>query len=164
MEELADFDVFFKEYYVALYSYVHSLINNWEASRDIASDAFEYIWKNFGRIEKSTAKSYLFIYVRNRSIDYLRHQDIHYLYAEVALKLNEGFTETEYKEQDYRMIQVQRAMDDMSPYTRHILEECYLHEKKYKDVAEELNISVSAVRKHIVKALKLIREACVKEK
>lgn len=164
MEELADFDAFFKEYYVALYSYVHSIINNWEASRDIASDAFEYIWKNYGRIEKSTAKSYLFIYVRNRAIDYLRHQDIRSLYAEMAFKLDEQFTETEYQEQDYRMHRVRQVMDSLTPYTRHILEECYLNEKKYKDVAEELHISVSAVRKHIVKALKLIREACVKEK
>lgn len=78
------FDFFFKEYYVPLYSYAHSLINNWEVSRDIASDAFEYIWKNFDRIEKATAKSYLFIYVRNRAIDYLRHQDIHYAYAEFS--------------------------------------------------------------------------------
>ena len=77
MEDFADFDFFFKEYYVSLYSYAHSLINNWEVSRDIASDAFEYIWKNFDRIEKATAKSYLFIYVRNRAIDYLRHQDIY---------------------------------------------------------------------------------------
>lgn len=61
MEDFADFDFFFKEYYVSLYSYAHSLINNWEVSRDIASDAFEYIWKNFDRIEKATAKSYLFI-------------------------------------------------------------------------------------------------------
>ena len=55
MEDFADFDFFFKEYYVPLYSYAHSLINIWEVSRDIASDAFEYIWKNFDRIEKATA-------------------------------------------------------------------------------------------------------------
>lgn len=98
MEDFADFDFFFKEYYVPLYSYAHSLINNWEVSRDIASDAFEYIWKNFDRIEKATAKSYLFIYVRNRSIDYLRHQDIHYAYAEFSQKLYENYTEVEFKE------------------------------------------------------------------
>ena len=95
MEDFADFDFFFKEYYVSLYSYAHSLINNWEVSRDIASDAFEYIWKNFDRIEKATAKSYLFIYVRNRAIDYLRHQDIHYAYAEFSQKLYENYTEVQ---------------------------------------------------------------------
>ena len=73
MEDFADFDFFFKEYYVPLYSYAYSLINNWEVSRDIASDAFEYIWKNFDRIEKTTAKSYLFIYVRNRLSETPRH-------------------------------------------------------------------------------------------
>jgi RNA polymerase sigma-70 factor (ECF subfamily) len=102
VEDFADFDFFFKEYYVSLYSYAHSLINNWEVSRDIASDAFEYIWKNFDRIEKATAKSYLFIYVRNRAIDYLRHQDIHYAYAEFSQKLYENYTEVEFKEQDER--------------------------------------------------------------
>ena len=147
MEDFADFDFFFKEYYVSLYSYAHSLINNWEVSRDIASDAFEYIWKNFDRIEKATAKSYLFIYVRNRAIDYLRHQDIHYAYAEFSQKLYENYTEVE---------------DGMTPHTRLILEERYLHEKKYKEVAAELNISISAVRKHIVKALKAIREEFAK--
>lgn len=33
--------------------------------------------------------------------------------------------------------------------------------KKYQEVAEELNISVSAVRKHIVKALQVIRKECL---
>ena len=45
----------------------------------------------------------------------------------------------------------------------HILEECYIQRKKYQEVAEELNISVSAVRKHIVKALQVIREECAKK-
>lgn len=162
MEDFADFDFFFKEYYVSLYSYAHSLINNWEVSRDIASDAFEYIWKNFDRIEKATAKSYLFIYVRNRAIDYLRHQDIHYAYAEFSQKLYENYTEVEFKKQDERMMKIQKVLDGMTPHTRHILEECYLHEKKYKEVAAELNISISAVRKHIVKALKAIREEFAK--
>ena len=38
-----------------------------------------------------------------------------------------------------------------------------IQRKKYQEVAEELNISVSAVRKHIVKALQVIREECAKK-
>ena len=89
------------------------------------------------RIEKATAKSYLFIYVRNRAIDNLRHQDIHYAYAEFSQKLYENYTEVEFKEQDERMMKIQKVLDGMTPHTRHILEECYLHEKKYKEVAAE---------------------------
>lgn len=47
--------------------------------------------------------------------------------------------------------------------TRHILEECYVRRKKYQEVADELNISVSAVRKHIVKALSVLRKEFAKK-
>ena len=39
-----------------------------------------------------------------------------------------------------------------------MLERCYHGRKSYKEVADELNISVSSVHKHIVKALRVIRE------
>ena len=76
VEDKADFDFLFKEYYPQLYYYAFHLINNMEASKDIVSDAFEFIWANYAKIDKATAKSYLYIYVRNKSIDFLRHQNI----------------------------------------------------------------------------------------
>ena len=131
VEDKADFDFLFKEYYPQLYYYAFHLINNMEASKDIVSDAFEFIWANYAKIDKATAKSYLYVY--------------------------------EYQEQDERMMHISKAMEKLTPHTKHILEECYIQRKKYQEVAEELNISVSAVRKHIVKALQVIREECAKK-
>ena len=34
-----------------------------EASKDIVSDAFEFIWTNYAKIDKATARSYLYIYM-----------------------------------------------------------------------------------------------------
>lgn len=158
MEDKTDFDFLFKEYYPALYYYAFHLINDMEASKDIASDAFEFIWNNYAKIDKATAKSYLYIYVRNKCIDYLRHQNVHEQYIQLYTKLTETHTETEYKEYDERMLRIQKAISTLTAHTRHILEECYIQRKKYKEVADELNISVSAVRKHIVKALAVIRK------
>ena len=42
--------------------------------------------------------------------------------------------------------------------TRYVLEECYFHRKKYAEVAENIGISINAVKKHIMKALNLLRE------
>ena len=148
VEDKADFDYLFKEYYPQLYYYAFHLINNMEASKDIVSDAFEFIWNNYAKIDKATAKSYLYVYVRNKSID---------------SELTKTYVETEYQEQDERMLSISRAMEKLTPHTRHILEECYIQRKKYQEVAEDLNISVSAVRKHIVKALQVIREECAKK-
>lgn len=163
MEDKADFDFLFKEYYIQLYYYAFQLINNREASKDIASDAFEFIWTNYTKINKATAKSYLYIYVRNKCIDYLRHQSVHEQYAQLYLKLTETYTTTEYKEYDERMLRIQKAMSTLTAHTRHILEECYIRRKKYQEVADELDISVSAVRKHIVKALAVLRNEFAKK-
>lgn len=132
-----------------------------EASKDIASDAFEFIWANYSKIDKATAKSYLYVYVRNKSIDFLRHQNVHEQCIQVYSELTKSYVETEYKEMDERMLNISKAMEKLTTHTKHILEECYFHRKKYQEVADELNISVSAVRKHIVKALKVIREECL---
>lgn len=161
MEDKADFDYLFKEYYPQLYYYAFHLINNMEASKDIASDAFEFIWANYSKIDKATAKSYLYVYVRNKSIDFLRHQNVHEQCIQVYSELTKSYVETEYKEMDERMLNISKAMEKLTTHTKHILEECYFHRKKYQEVADELNISVSAVRKHIVKALKVIREECL---
>lgn len=163
MEDKADFDFLFKEYYPQLYYYAFHLINNMEASKDIVSDAFEFIWINYAKIDKATAKSYLYIYVRNKSIDFLRHQNTHEQYIQLYSELTKTYVEMEYQEQDERMMNISKAMEKLTPHTRHILEECYIQRKKYQEVAEELNISVSAVRKHIVKALQVIREECAKK-
>jgi RNA polymerase sigma-70 factor (ECF subfamily) len=51
----------------------------------------------------------------------------------------------------------------LTPQTQLILQECYVNRKKYKEVAEELEISTNTVKKHIVKALKTIREGIAKK-
>ena len=163
VEDKADFDYLFKEYYPQLYYYAFHLINNMEASKDIASDAFEFIWTNYAKIDKTTAKSYLYVYVRNKCIDYLRHQNVHEQYVQLYIKLTESYTETEYKEYDERMMRIHKAISTLTAHTRHILEECYVRRKKYQEVADELNISVSAVRKHIVKALSVLRKEFAKK-
>ena len=122
VEDKADFDFLFKEYYPQLYYYAFHLINNMEASKNT-----------------------------------------HEQYVQIYSELTKSYVETEYQEQDERMMHISKAMEKLTPHTRHILEECYIQRKKYQEVAEELNISVSAVRKHIVKALQVIREECAKK-
>lgn len=61
VEDKADFDFLFKEYYPQLYYYAFHLINNMEASKDIVSDAFEFIWANYAKIQiKSEKEAFCF--------------------------------------------------------------------------------------------------------
>jgi len=129
VEDKADFDFLFKEYYPQLYYYAFHLINNMEASKDIVSDAFEFIWANYAKIDKATAKSYLYVYVRNKSIDFLRHQNTHEQYVQIYSELTKSYVETEYQEQDEEndAYSVRRWKTD-STYQAY-LEECYIQRK-----------------------------------
>ena len=96
--------------------------------------------------------------VRNRCLDYIRHQAVHQRYADFFVHAVEHQTEISDHEEDTRLLAIRQIMETLAPRTRLVLQECYIHKKKYKEVAAEMEISVNAVKKHIVKALKTIRE------
>ena len=158
MEDKATFDKMFNEWYAQFVYFAYYFINDAEVCRDIVSDAFEYLWRNYDKIEETTAKTYLYTIIRTRCIDYLRKQNIHEEYVEFASQLASRIVESHSHESDNRILLIRKAMEKLTPYNCRILEECYIQNKKYKEVAEELNVSVAAIHKNIVKALRILRE------
>lgn len=152
----SEFERLFKENYSRLFQYAYNYLNDKGASEDIVSDAFEYLWVNYKCLENENRLSVLFQQVKHRSIDYLRHNEVVKKY--VVGELQAGIEQDEVEERDdERLKHVLRVIDTLSPQTRCVLEECYFHQKKYLEVAEKLGISTNTVKKHIIKALRLLR-------
>ena len=158
MKDRTAFDRMFNEWYAQFVYFAYYFISDVEVCKDIVSDAFEYLWRNYDKIEEATAKTYLYTIIRTRCIDYLRKQNIHEEYVEFASRLTNKIIESGSQQTDTRISQIRKAMEKLTPYNCHILEACYIHNKKYKEVAEELNVSVAAIHKNIVKALRILRE------
>ena len=158
MDDKAAFDRMFNEWYAQFVYFAYYFVNDVEVCRDIVSDAFEYLWRNYDKIEEVTAKTYLYTIIRTRCIDYLRKQNIHEEYVEFPLPSSPRTIEIDSQHSDSRVLRIRKAMEKLTPYNYHILEACSLHKKKYKEVAEELNVSVAAIHKNIVKALRILRE------
>ena len=60
MDDRATFDKMFNEWYAQFVYFAYYFINDAEVCRDIVSDAFEYLWRNYEKIEEATAKTYLY--------------------------------------------------------------------------------------------------------
>ena len=150
MDDRATFDKMFNEWYAQFVYFAYYFINDAEVCRDIVSDAFEYLWRNYEKIEEATAKTYLYTIIRTRCIDYLRKQNIHEEYVEFTSQLTDKMIEVDSQHSDSRVLRIRKAMEKLTPYN--------FHNKKYKEVAEELNVSVAAIHKNIVKALRILRE------
>lgn len=157
MKIATDFERFFKENYMALHYYTLKLTSEEEVSRDIVADAFEHLWKVISQGEKvEDWHAYIYAYVQHKCVDFLRHTLVKEKYIDFYLRTNNEEYNTE--DTDERLEAIQAILDTLPPRTRLVLQECYIHKKKYKEVAEELDISINAVKQHIVKALQTIRK------
>ncbi len=152
------FECFFKENYSQFYYYAYQLTDEEEVSKDIVSDGFEYAWRHFQDEQVENWKAYMCSFIHNKSIDYLRHQIIKEKYAELYLSMADEKEKFVYEEADERIEAIRKILRKLPQRTQFIMQECYMQNKKYKEVAEELEISINAVKQHIVKALKIIRE------
>lgn len=151
------FGIVFKAQYPNLYYLALQLLKDEETSRDIVSEVFARVWENFETYEMKTLPAFLMKTVKNKCLDHLRHSAVEAQYADYYLHaVSESYVHTD--ENEERQRQVGEMLDLLPETTRHVLEECYLNHKKYREVAEEMNVCQETVKRHIMKALKLLRE------
>lgn len=152
------FDNMFRLHYRRLLLFALQYIGEEQDCRDIVSMAFEQLWKMRTDIAEATVRQWLYTSVRNGCIDHIRHRRHKLQYVEYCKKLADVVSDTDkLAESDEREKLVSMALDRLDGQTRSVVELCYLHQMKYKDVAEKLGITQNTVRKRMIKALKLIR-------
>ena len=160
MSREGEFERLFRECYAQLYAFAIGLVREDELCRDILSDSFEILWNHLDEIDEARQKSYLYRTVRNKCTDWARSRISQQRY-EVFFKTIYGDENdddgTMLKETEDNIDKIYRLMDTLTPQTRRILDECYFKGRRQADVAEELGISVSAVKKHVAQAMKVFK-------
>ena len=147
----------FKEQYPRLFYYVLQMTHDEEVSRDIVSDPFTRLWQGWAMIDVSRAPYMLMVSVRRRCVDWLRHQRVHSKYVDYYLHaVDEVYSDSSANVRIQKEVAV--MMSQLQEPTRTVLEKCYLERKKYAEVAQGMNMSHDQVKRHISKALRLLRE------
>lgn len=73
-KDIKGFRTLYEQVYPMLVSYVSEIILSDEAAEDIVQDLFVYIWESDVTFPSFSAfRSYLYTYVRNTALDYLKH-------------------------------------------------------------------------------------------
>ena len=107
-------------------------------------------------MKPETATAYLYVQTRNRCIDYLRHRQVEEQYADFYRIVTEEDTDTFPDEMEERVQRIEKIIEQLTDPTKTILKECYFDNRKYQEVADKFGISISGVKKHIMKALRLL--------
>ena len=159
MDENFDFEQIFKAYYTQLYCFARQMINDEQECHDIVSEAYEDVWRNIVSIREETVKAYLYTCVRNKSINRLRHSNTHRQYIEYCKKMTAPYANCdELNERLEKERIINEIIETMQPPIGDVLRASFINRKKYYEIAEEMGISLSLVKKYMVKAIAIIRE------
>lgn len=159
-----EFELLYKSNYARLYYYAQQFIDDSETCKDILNDVFEKTWNQYESLQTETLIAYLYTNVRNKCIDYLRHSQVESQYADFYRIATQSDVDNNFTEREERLQRIEKVIEEMTDPTKTILKECYYENKKYQEVADEFGISTNGVKKHIMKALRILREEFLQKK
>ena len=163
--DIASFEKLFHSYYKGLFGYAMSLVKKEEFAEEVVQDVFYNIWKNRDslRITRSW-QSYLYRSVYNNSMMILRKVRREFNLEEGMLSDHLRDSNDPSREMEYREISdlVAQTLESLPERTRQIFLLNRQEGLKYKEIAEELSISVKTVEDNMGKALKALRNSLEK--
>ena len=161
-----DFEKLYKLYYPKMFAFAKNYVPANEDAENIVQDVFLTLWERKEEIEISfTLTTYLFTLVKNRCLNFLRHKLIEEEYNS-QMKEEIGFNlyaleAIDYSYQSEEELQeiIRRALDTLPERCREVFIKSRIEGLKYKEISDELGISVNTVENQMVTALKILRVA-----
>ena len=154
-------ELLFRRYHRALCSHAARYVYSKETAEDIVSDVFCKFWKSRAYASiTSSFRFYLFRSVRNEAISHLRSEfaGLDSLDAisppEEAVGLRPDYV-TQYVETFNR---VKELIEQLPPQCRKVFLMSRFEGKRYREIADELGISIKTVEIHVTKGLCLMRK------
>jgi RNA polymerase sigma-70 factor (ECF subfamily) len=153
-----EFEQIFKLHFATLVNFARSFLHDEDNSKEIVQDVFIRLWEKRQEMNpEKSIKSYLYTSVRNRSFNFIRdNKKFQNEYLDIENALDSEFAVEIAEENDIES-KVQAALEKLPPKCRQIFEMSRFEEKKYRIIAEELNISQKTVEAQMSKALRILR-------
>ena len=138
------FRLLFDAYHMKLCIYAVQLTDSFEMAEDIVQDFFIYFWekKYYLKINQNL-RYYLYLSVRNAAINALQKNNM--------LSMEE-------QEQEERNKLLLEKLQKLPHQELQVVRAVIMENKKYKEAAEELHISVNTLKTHLTRALKQLRK------
>ncbi|WP_163709505.1 RNA polymerase sigma-70 factor [Mangrovibacterium lignilyticum] len=143
-------------YFFSLCNFADKSLHQLPVSEELVSNCFLRLWEQRKSIEiHQSVKAYLYFMVRNQVVDYIR-SDKNRLIATTD-EIPEIPTEEEINQHEFYAV-LYRAIAKLPDQRRQILELAAFQSMTYKQVAQNLNISVNTVKTQMGRAYQFLKE------
>ncbi len=156
----AGFENLFKSHFEYLCRFAIQYVEDRDTAQDICQKVFINVWEKRLdlNIDKSI-KSYLFRAVKNRCLNHIRDQK---KFRSKTLDLDCANFSIIEEEDHFGLeeleLKIEKVLSDLPDKCRLVFEMSRFRNMKYREIAEELDISQKTVEAHMSKAMKHVRK------
>lgn len=154
------FQRLFHELYRSLVYFSYGYVERKDVAEDIVQEAIVRLWENSSSYPSyNSLKTYLYISVRNASMDYCRHKQVEHRYLSQVMA-NSGNNEEELdlkimQEELYRSLL--QVIEELPPRCQEIFK-LHLSGLKNEEIAQQLSLSIETVKTQKKKAMLYLRK------
>ena len=159
-DDINAFNSLYWEYHAAIYANALKLIKDPVIAEDIVQEVFVTVWGKRHSIDPDQDfAGWLFVISYHKTVDQLKrklkdalaHKKISISIEDQSILVNDDLKEEQ-------LTAIEKAMDQLSPQKRKVVELCKVQGRTYKKAAEELHISKYTVKEYLSEALVSIRK------
>ncbi|MBD0830859.1 RNA polymerase sigma-70 factor [Aestuariibaculum sediminum] len=160
------FEYFFNKYYGNIVGFCMQFIYDEEESKNITQEAFLNLWINRSKINLPTGiNSFLYTYAKSKCLNLLRSKKIREKYKNETLNKRESLLNQEvlnsfdFDSMDFSELEqiIHESIENLPKKTKEIFIKKRFENKKNKEIAHELDVSLKTVESHMTKALKALK-------
>ncbi len=155
-----DFEQLFKMHYKGLHAYAHVILKDIDLAEEIVQQLFLRFWEKRELLSVQTSiKAYLYKCTYNDSLNYLKHEKVKSKYQDFTLHTMDTETESASAGLELNELKdkLRTALNELPEQCRTIFQLSRFEELKYREIADQLGLSIKTVENQMGKALKLLR-------
>lgn len=155
------FKILFDRYYKKLLDYAFTFTGDLQEAEDIVQQTFITLWTNRKKIDaQKSIKSYLYRITYNTYIDtYRKQKHKESFFDEIKERALRDRINDDDEIIEQRILKLKVVIDSLPDKCKEVLQMNKFQGLKYKEIADQLNISVKTVEAHMNTAFKKIRIA-----
>ena len=158
--DIVVFEKIYRLLFQKLFEFAFHFLNDEQISEDIVQDVFIYLWENKTKLDpKVNLEAYLYTAVKNKSLNFKRHQRVKQKYSELQLLFPDSVEMPDdiFQKQEL-LLAIEKAIN-LLPEKRRIIFIMHRFEKlTYSQIAEIQKISVKTVETQIRRSLQFLRK------
>ena len=151
------FEKVFKDYAKTVRNFILFKCGNSAQADDLTQDAFVKLWNNCAKVPLEKVKSFLFTVVKNDFFNQFEHQKVVLKYQQTKKDtVNKESPDFVLREKEFQQ-ELNDAINSLTEKQKEVFLLNRIEKKKYKEIAEMLEISQKAVEKRMHQAMVHLR-------